>query len=191
MKITKNEFLSILKNKRACPEAIKWVKESKTETFIELWNECDRADWMLWLLATMIKEKEWPSRKTVVLCACDCAETSLQFIPENENRPKIAIQTAREWTEGKTTKIECVKAAADTYDSYVASASSASSAASAALAYASNAYDASNAYAAYDASVSASYAAYAASYAVSYADSYAAEKEALKNMADIVRKRVI
>jgi hypothetical protein len=40
MKITKNEFLDILEEKEACSEAIKWVKENKAETFIELWIGC-------------------------------------------------------------------------------------------------------------------------------------------------------
>jgi hypothetical protein len=88
MKITKKEFLAILKDKRACTDAVDWVKESKTETFIDLWNECERAEWMLWFLARMVDQKEWPSRKTVVLCACDCAETSLRFVPEKGKHQK-------------------------------------------------------------------------------------------------------
>jgi hypothetical protein len=111
MNLSKKEFLDILKEKGACPKAVEWVKESKTETFIELWNTCERAEWMLWILARMAGQKEWPSRKTVVLCACDCAETALEFIPKDELRPKIAIQTAREWAEGKATIEECEKAA--------------------------------------------------------------------------------
>jgi hypothetical protein len=181
MKLSKKEFLDILRNKEACTEAVKWVKESKAETFIDLWNECDRADWMLWIMAKMIKEKEWPSRKTVVLCACDCAETTFKFIFEDEPRPKIAIQTARKWAEGKASKIECKKAA------YAAAAAACDA----------HAYDA---YDAYDAAAASSYAAYAtdaacdaasaaSSAAASYDDSVA-EKEALKNMADIIRKRV-
>jgi hypothetical protein len=189
MKLSKKEFLDILEEKEACLEAVEWVKEDKAETFIELWNTCEQADWMLWLLATMIKEKKWPSRKTVVLCACDCAETALKFVPEDELRPKIAIQTARKWITGKATIEECKKAAEDAYAaaSYVASASSA---------------------AAYAAAAASSYAAYAAAYATdayatdaaSSAASYSAvahtafgasvKKEALKNMADIIRKRI-
>jgi hypothetical protein len=88
MELSKKEFLDILEEKKACSNAVKWVKESKAETFIDLWNECEQADWMLWILARMAGKKEWPSKKTVVLCACDCAETALQFVPENENRPK-------------------------------------------------------------------------------------------------------
>jgi hypothetical protein len=141
----------------------------------------------------MIKEKEWPSRKTVVLCTCDCAETSLQFVPEDELRPKIAIQTARKWTEGKASERECAKAADDAYVSYTYAADAAAAAAAAAFASSAASYAASYAasssaafYAAYDA---ADAAAAAANAAASY-DDYVAEKEALKNMADIVRKRV-
>jgi hypothetical protein len=190
MELSKKEFLDILEEKKACPKAVEWVKESKTETFIELWDTCERADWMLWILARMIKEKGWPSRKTVVLCACDCAETSLRFVPENELRPKIAIQTARKWAEGKASEIECAKAADDAYVSYIYAAAAADAASAAANAAASDAAHASFA------------ASFAASSAVSYAVSYAAssrkrgntfasvKKEALKNMAGIIRKRV-
>jgi hypothetical protein len=171
MKITKKEFLDILEEKKACPNAVKWVKESKTETFEELWNECGQADWMLWIMAKMVGQKEWPSKKTVVLCACDCAETSLKFIPENENRPKIAIQTARDWAEGKASIEECKKAA---YAVFAAASASAFDVACDAV-YAVAAASAASAVSA------AGHAAYAAS---------VVEKDALKNMADIIRKRV-
>jgi hypothetical protein len=181
---TKKEFLDILKDKNAWPEVVKWVKENKAETFIEIWNSCERADWMLWIMDKMIKEKKWPSRKTIVLCACDCAETALQFVPEDELRPKIAIQTARKWITGKATIEECKKAADDAYDAYAAYAADADA----------------DAYAAHAAAAAARAAiAYAAAYAVSYAATAATaaaeiysinKKEALKNMADIIRKRV-
>jgi hypothetical protein len=198
MKLSKKEFLAILKEKNACSEAVEWVKESKTETFVELWNECERADWMLWILARMIKEKGWPSRKTVVLCACDCAETSLQFIPEDEPRPKIAIQTARKWTEGKASERECAKAAAASVASSYAYFAAASFASSSASVYAAHVA----AYSAYVVASSASSVSSAASASASFAASsvvsYAAaaeiysinRKEALKNMADIIRKRI-
>jgi hypothetical protein len=189
MKLSKKEFLDILKEKNACSEAVEWVKENKAETFIELWNTCERADWMLWLLARMIKEKEWPSRKTVVLCTCDCAETSLQFVPEKENRSKIAIQTARDWAEGKATKIECEKAAdaahAAAHAAYADAAAAAAAAAAHAAAAAAHAVSSASYDGSYAAAASASSAASAASSAA-----VASKKEALKNMADIIRKRV-
>jgi hypothetical protein len=162
MKITKKEFLSILKNKNACPEAV-----------IDLWNECDRADWLLSILSEMVGQKGWPSRKTVVLCACDCAETSLEFIPENENRPKIAIQTARKWAEGKASKMECKKAADDAYVSYIYAAAAADAAsASFAASAAANASDAVAASASFAASFAASSVAF---YDASYDDYVAKE----------------
>jgi hypothetical protein len=154
---------------------------------------------MLWILAQMARKKEWPSRKTVVLCACDCAETSLQFVPEKENRPKIAIQTARKWAEGKATKIECAKAAYAAFAAYAAYADAAADAAHAAFAAAHTvdvvsavAVDASAAFTA-DAYAADAYAAYAADVSSSSSSSSAAfdaKKEALRNMADIIRKRV-
>jgi hypothetical protein len=197
MKLSKKEFLDILKEKKACLEAAKWVNEHQAETFAEIWNECDRADWMLWIMDKKIKEKEWPSKQTVVLCACDCAETAMKFVPEDEHRPKIAIQTARKWAEGKVSERECGKAAADAYASYAYSAASSASvyaayhAAAASYAVASYAAYAAS-YAAYAAYASYSFYASDAAYVASsafYSASFSA-KEALKNMADIIRKRV-
>jgi hypothetical protein len=172
---------------------------------------------MLWILAKMIKEKEWPSKQTVVFCACDCAETSLQFVPEKENRPKIAIQTARKWAEGKASKIECEKAADDAYASFAAVSFASSSAASfasfasssaasfaaasasfAAVSFASASASSSADRASASSSAVSSAASASASFAASSAVSYAAaaeiysinKKEALRNMADIIRKRV-
>jgi hypothetical protein len=201
MKITKKEFLDILKDKNAWPEVVKWVKENKAETFIEIWNSCEQADWMLWFLARMVDQKEWPSRKTVVLCACDCAETSLRFVPEDEDRPKKAIEIARMWAEGKTSKIECEKAASASFDAaddvYIASFSFsgvnaiAYAADVAAAAYAA-AYAAEAVFDVVSSLTAVSFVADAAGHAAFYASnvSFDAKKEALRNMADIVRKRV-
>ena len=54
-------------------------------------------------------------RKTVTLIKCDCAESVLTIFEKQhpqDNRPRAAIETAREWARGKATEDERRKAAA-------------------------------------------------------------------------------
>jgi hypothetical protein len=62
---------------------------------------------MLWLLK---KAEPLPSAKLLCLCACDIAETVLLHVPAEEDRPRIAIETARRWACEEAT-IEEVRAA--------------------------------------------------------------------------------
>jgi hypothetical protein len=101
-------------------------------------------------------------RKLVVLAACDCAEQALRFVPDGENRPRAAIETARKWAVGLATIDE------------VRAASSAASAASAA---------------AYSASAAAA-AAYAASSSAAYSAYAAARSTSRKELAKLVRRRI-
>lgn len=92
----------------ACDDARKWVGG---KSLTEAWNTCERGDWMLWLVGRHVGEDSWPSRQDIVLTACDCAELALKYVPEGEDRPRKAIETARAWTRGEAT-IEEVRAAA-------------------------------------------------------------------------------
>ena len=92
-----------LRTLHACPEALAWVETRGLKTS---WRDCPRGDWMLWLAGALKVD-----RKLLVLAACDCAETALKFVPKGEVRPARAIQTARDWCEGKATAADCRKAA--------------------------------------------------------------------------------
>ena len=126
----------------ASEDVLEW---SRGKTLGEAWSTCERADWMLWLASRLCE------RRLVVSAACACAETALRFVPAGEDRPRIAIETARRWTRGEAT-LDDVRAAADAaYDADCAAASAA-------------------AYAAYDAD---SPAVFASAAAVAYAGAYA------------------
>ncbi len=155
------KFSDKLNNMNACSEAVEWVGRRGIKT---AWRDCKRGDWMLWLAGRLDID-----RKLLVLAACDCAETALQYVPEGEGRPAKAIQTARNWCNG-TASIDDVRAARR-----AAAASAAATAATAAYAAA---------YAA--ATATAAYAAAAAA----YADAAAARKQSLTTSADLVRKRI-
>ena len=141
----------------ACGQAVKWAKEMKNGQ--SAWDNCERGDWMLWLVGKMSGKPESAKRKKLVLCACECARLAMVHVPKGEIRPLKAIETAETWARGDAT-IEEVRVARRA------------------------AYAADAAYAAYAA---AAYAADAA-YADAAADASYARKKTLKKCADIVRK---
>ena len=154
-------------------------------------------------------------RERLVLAACDCAELALQYVPASENRPRVAIATARRWAMGRET-IENVRVAADdafyAYDAYDAyDTDDAYDAARAAFddaddaAFAADAvhiaFDAADAAAyaaayAADAADDAAYAAYAvratayAARAAAYAAAHAERLSILSRCADNVRRYI-
>jgi len=150
------KFKEQLEDLNACEEAVEWVGDRDLKT---AWEECVRGDWMLWLAARLKVDS-----KLVALAACDCAETSLNFVLADEGRPAAALRIARAWCAGEVTLDEVKVAASD-----------ANAAASYAASYAADA-------AACAAAACAAYAADAA-----YA---AARRLSLARSADIVRKRI-
>jgi hypothetical protein len=172
----------------ACPEAVDWVDDKDLKT---AWNTCERADWMLWLAA-----KTGIDRKLLVLVACDCAETALKYVPDGEDRPRQAIETARKWCAGEASIDQVRNDAADADD-----AATAAAVADAHAAYAA-AYAAAHAHASYaqDVHLQAAHASYAAAH-TAYAAAYAADaayaaaanaarKKSLKTMSEMVRNRI-
>ena len=95
---------TLLTKLKACKPALDWVGDKTIE---QAWNECQRGDWLLWLAAKLDID-----RKILVYAASQCARTSLQYVPIDEKRPLIAIETAERWTRGEATLDE-VKIAAD------------------------------------------------------------------------------
>lgn len=95
---------------RACDDAREWAKEF--EDWQTLWDKCERGDWMLWLCGKYSGEPESEARKILVAAACDCAEVALTHVEKGEERPRIAIETARKWIKREAT-IEEVRFAAD------------------------------------------------------------------------------
>ena len=115
-----------LKQLNACEEALIWVSQQKNAQ--QAWDDCERGDWMLWLLGKLSGKPESKKRKILVLITCECARLSLHLVPEEEDRPRIAIETAEKWAKGDAT-IEQVKTA-------VNAAANAANAAAAYAAYA-------------------------------------------------------
>ena len=91
----------------ACGEAVAWA--SQVSSSGAAWDSCERADWLLWLAARTSR------RELVVAAACACARTVLHLVPEGEERPRLAIETAEAWTRGEATIDEVRKATDDAY----------------------------------------------------------------------------
>jgi hypothetical protein len=195
-------FDELLVSLGACEDAREWAKG---KSFADVWNTCERGDWLLWLLAKMKDKPGWATHKQIVSAACDCAELSLKYVEVGEERPRVAIETARKWVRGEATLEEVKKAArkADrsAYDAAHAAAHAASHAASAAYAAAHAAAHAACAASAAYAAAYAACAAYAAAYAAcaAYAAAYvsvaacaydAARISILKECADLIRKSI-
>ena len=115
------EFSQLLSELSACVEASAW---SKGKSLSAAWKDSKRGDWMLWLCGRMADKPGWPTRKEVVLAACDCAELALKHVPAGEDRPRKCIETVRAWAAGTATLDDVLTArrAADAYAAYAADA---------------------------------------------------------------------
>jgi hypothetical protein len=88
-------------------EVIDWVEDRTLE---QAWNDCNRGDWMLWLLEKMEGKEGWLDEKEIMVLGCWCARRTLKYVPEEETRPLKAIEAKEAWTRGEITREEMVLA---------------------------------------------------------------------------------
>ena len=181
--MTNVEVLELLKRYRACKEAQEWAEEHGGP-LEDLWRDCERGDWLLWLAA-----KAGVDRRTVVTAGCACARTALQYVPAGEERPRRAIETAEAWARGEVGRAAVQAAVHAAEDAAFATAGFASAACAASAAdYAASAA----AYAGYAATY-AEAAGYAATYAATAAHADGGElarDRALADCAELVRAHI-
>jgi len=79
----------------ACLEACRWAGD---RTAAQAWDECERADWLLWWAAITGRN----SHKSIVLVSAACARTGLQYVLAGEDRPRLAIEAAERWAVDPT-----------------------------------------------------------------------------------------
>lgn len=172
--IWNTELQTKLRQLNACDDAIEWLGERSAE---QAWAECERGDWMLWLIGK-IEGKYTPAMR---LCACEIVRTQLHLVPAGEERPRIAIETAERYASGNATADELQEASV----AAEAAADTAAEAAEAAAWVAKAAAEAAVAavWATEAAGAAAETAADAAEAAV-----WVTEATVLKSFADIVRK---
>lgn len=78
---------------QACDDTRRW------------WDAYERGDRLLWYAAEVGADYTF-----IVRAACACARLALQYVPDGEDRPRIAIETAEAWCDGRVT-IDEVRAA--------------------------------------------------------------------------------
>jgi hypothetical protein len=127
------EFKNLLIEKRACEDARLWAEGKDLKT---VWETCERADWLLWLCGKMADQPNWPTRKEVVMAACDCAETALKFVKTGEDRPRNCIEVVRAWGRGEATIEKVREARRDAYAAAADATDATDAADAAAAAYA-------------------------------------------------------
>ena len=71
-----------LKNLSACSEAVCWA--GTQPDMGALWANCERVDWMLWLVGKKAGAPHSQARKKLVGCAAECAATAIQFVKNEE-----------------------------------------------------------------------------------------------------------
>jgi hypothetical protein len=168
----KENFIKKLKSLNACEEAIEFAKTKSS--WQEVYSECDRGDWLLWLFAKTNPDDV----RLLILAKGKCAETVKHLM--KDERSIAAVEAAIAYGQGKISKKEL--------DKFTAAAHTAHAAAAAAAAFAAT-HAADTAYthtAAAHAAAAHAAAAYSAN-AYSAAAYSATRKEKLKQAADIVR----
>lgn len=110
----KTEHFDFLKNNRACEPGMEWA-ETQSNLY-ELWNNCHRGDWMLWL-ANSLKVDE----RKQMLCGALCAHTVVHLMTDRRSREAVRIAflyargkaTDKQLKEARDAAVAAAKAARD------------------------------------------------------------------------------
>lgn len=78
-----------------------WLGNNAGLSSKELWNKCERADWMLWFCAEIGIHP-----KSIISAALDCAERGLKYIPEREYKLPTVYTDLRKWIKGETIELD-------------------------------------------------------------------------------------
>ena len=113
-------ILEELDSLSAPPKLRKWAWDKRSSTLEELWLSLPRADWLMWL-AVRIGESDrngWPDRRRVIAVLSDPLGEMLEVVPEEESRPRNALDAIRGWVRNESTVEEVRKAVAETRNCY-------------------------------------------------------------------------
>jgi hypothetical protein len=88
-----NTLQTKLKELEACDEAIEWAKDY--DTLQQAWDNCQRGDWMIWL----INEMEWSNEKDLRLMAVAFARQVQHLM--NDQRSINALDVAERYANGE------------------------------------------------------------------------------------------
>ena len=82
----------------ACQEACEWAGKRTPQ---EAWDQCKRADWLLWWAWTVRRD----SRPPLIRATCCGPRRALRFVPAGELRPLRAIEAAEAVAENDTPEL--------------------------------------------------------------------------------------
>ena len=107
-----------IKHLRPCEEAVAWAADFTSNT--NAWQECERGDWMLWLLGHVSGRPYSSKRRQLVRCACECAALSFKY--SKDTRVTKCLEILKLWFDGNVTQQELAMAAAGADEAYRAAA---------------------------------------------------------------------
>lgn len=115
------KFKDYLVGVDACKIAREW---NAGRTLSQCWKDCERGDWMLWLM----KRSNMCDLRTLTLAKARCAELAKPYM--KDQRSLAALQSAFDFANGLITEDELRTASAAAYAAYAAAAAHAAHAAS-------------------------------------------------------------
>ena len=101
--ITKEKLLKL----SPCEDGLKFA-ESLNFDFVKIWNQCERGNWMIWMLLNFKLAKKMDYVKISVACAEICLKNYESKYPDDD-RPRKALEAAKAWID-KPTKAAVVLA---------------------------------------------------------------------------------
>jgi len=77
---------------------IEWIERRGNEDKSpeELWETCRNGAWLISFAAELGVD-----RRLVALAACDCARLALRFVPAGRNQPRLCLDAAEDYINGK------------------------------------------------------------------------------------------
>ena len=91
-----DDYIKKIKKLGACNEAVKAAHSYKTSQ--DLWKDCKRGDWMLWLIGHFANEPWSEKRKKLTLASCECARLVWDLMSKASQK---CIEIFERWGSGE------------------------------------------------------------------------------------------
>jgi hypothetical protein len=79
----------------------RWVGGGRS--LVEIWEQCPRADWLIWLCGKMAGNDGWPTRLLIALAVCAVANAVQMDTPTSEESPRELMEISKKWEMGQAT----------------------------------------------------------------------------------------
>ena len=99
-RITRKKMDTILERLHACEDAREWIAAHPDLSPRELYAQCERGDWLVWLVAHVIDRR----RLAGILC---------EIVPDSEPRPGACIDLLQRFADGDSSVTATMLRAAD------------------------------------------------------------------------------